>query len=255
VFPEIDLGPVTLQSFGLMLGVAFLCSGLLAKRYLVELGHPADWAYEMVFAALVGGIVGARGWAIVENWDEAKDDLLGAIFSGTGLVFYGGALGGALAVALWAWRRGVFGPRMFDVAAPSLAVGYAVGRIGCQLAGDGDYGKRWDGPWAMAYPDGTVPTTERVHPTPVYETLTMLLVTWVLWRLRHRLPPGALFGLWLLLAGTERFLVEFIRRNDRVVAGLTVAQLFSLAMIAGGVAWLAWVRRERPVRAPAAVRT
>jgi phosphatidylglycerol:prolipoprotein diacylglycerol transferase len=255
VLPEIELGPVTLQSFGLMLGVAFLCSGILAQRFLVELGHPADWAYEMVFAALVGGLVGARLWSVIENWEQAKDDLFGSIFSGTGLVFYGGAIGGALAVALWAWRRGVFGPRMFDVAAPSLAIGYAVGRIGCQLAGDGDYGKKWDGPWAMAYPDGTVPTTEEVHPTPVYETLAMGLVTWFLWRMRHRVPPGGLFALWLLLAGSERFLVEFIRRNERVVAGLTVAQLISLAMIAGGLVWLARLRHARPAAAPAAVRT
>jgi phosphatidylglycerol:prolipoprotein diacylglycerol transferase len=255
VLPEIDLGPVTLQSFGLMLGLAFLASGFLAQRFLVELGHPADWAYEMVFAALVGGLVGARAWSIVEHWDEAKDDLLGSTFSGTGLVFYGGAIGGALAVALWAWRRGVLGPRMFDVAAPSLAVGYAVGRIGCQLAGDGDYGKAWDGPWAMAYPNGTVPTTEEVHPTPVYETLTMALVTWFLWRMRHRVPPGALFALWLLLAGLERFLVEFLRRNERVAAGLTVAQFISLAMIVGGVVWLALLRNARRAPAPAAART
>ncbi len=253
--PEIELGPLTLQSFGLMLGVAFLCSGFLAQRFLVELGHPADWAYEMVFAALVGGLVGARAWSVVENWDEAKDDLLGSIFSGTGLVFYGGALGGAIGVAIWAWRRGVFGARMFDVAAPSLAIGYAVGRIGCQLAGDGDYGIPWDGPWAMAYPDGTVPTTEEVHPTPVYETLVMFGVTWFLWRMRHRVPAGGLFALWLLLAGTERFLVEFIRRNEPAVAGLTVAQLVSLAMMAGGAVWLARLRTARPARAPAAART
>ncbi len=99
MYPEIELGPVTLQSFGLMLGLAFVASGTLAQRFLVELGHPADWAYEMVFAALVGGLVGARAWSVVENWDEAKDDLLGSVFAGTGLVFYGGAIGGALAAA------------------------------------------------------------------------------------------------------------------------------------------------------------
>ncbi len=255
MYPEIHLGPVTLQSFGLMLGLAFIASGTLAQRFLVELRKPADWAYEMVFAALVGGLVGARVWSVIEHWDTAKNDLLGSVFSGTGLVFYGGAIGGAIAVALWAWWRGVFGPRMFDVAAPSLAIGYAVGRIGCQLAGDGDYGKAWNGPWAMAYPKGTVPTTVPVHPTPVYETLTMLLVTWFLWRMRHRVPAGGLFALWLLLAGTERFLVEFLRRNERVAGGLTVAQFISLAMIAGGAVWLAVLRNARTARAPAAVRT
>ena len=241
--PEIELGPLTLQSFGLMLGLAFVVSGVLASRYLKELGRPADWAYEMVFAALVGGIVGARLWSVVENWDEASDDLLGSLFSGSGLVWYGGALGGALCVLAWAKWRGAMDLRTCDVAAPSLAAGYAVGRIGCQLAGDGDYGKAWDGPWAMAYPDGTVPTTEQVHPTPIYESLTMALVAWVLWRLRHSMPPGGVFALWLVLAGTERFLVEFVRRNDTVFVGLTMPQLLSLAMMVGGGIFLAWVLR------------
>ena len=120
---------------------------------------------------------------------------------------------------------------MLDVAAVPLAAGYAIGRIGCQLAGDGDYGIPWDGPWAMAYPNGTVPTTEEVHPTPVYETITMLLVAALLWRWRHRWRPGTLFALYLILAGAERFLVEFVRRNDDVLLGLTQPQLFSIVMI------------------------
>jgi phosphatidylglycerol:prolipoprotein diacylglycerol transferase len=240
--PEIELGPLTLQTFGLMMGLGFVMAGWLASKRLKEIGRPADWAYEMVFAALVGGIVGARAWAIFENWDEAKDDLLGSIFSGSGLVFYGGLLGGAIAVLAWAKWRGVLDGKTFDVAAPGLAAAYAIGRIGCQLAGDGDYGVAWDGPWAMAYPDGTVPTTEEVHPTPVYETIAMGLVAWFLWRRRNSMPPGGLFALYLVLAGAERFLVEFIRRNDSVVAGLTLAQLIALAMMIGGGAWLLRLR-------------
>ena len=100
-----------------------------------------------------------------------------------------------------------------------------------------------------------MPTTVPVHPTPVYETLTMLLVTWFLWRMRHRVPPGGLFALWLLLAGGERFLVEFLRRNERVAAGLTVAQFISLAMIAGGALWLVRLRSARPAAAPVTART
>jgi phosphatidylglycerol:prolipoprotein diacylglycerol transferase len=240
--PEIELGPLTLQTFGLMMGLGFVVAGWLASKRLKEIGRPADWAYEMVFAALVGGIVGARAWSVVENWDEAKDDLLGSIFSGSGLVFYGGLFGGALAVLAWAWWRGVLDGKTLDVAAPGLAAAYAIGRIGCQLAGDGDYGVAWDGPWAMAYPEGTVPTTEEVHPTPVYETIAMGLVAWFLWRRRNSMPPGGLFALYLVLAGAERFLVEFIRRNEAVVAGLTLAQLIALAMMIGGGAWLLRVR-------------
>src|SRR5919108_1166026 len=115
--PEIELGPLTLQTFGLMLGLGFVVAGIFAHRYLNELGRPPDWAYEMVFAALVGGIVGARLWAVIENWDEAKDDIFGSLFSGTGLVFYGGLLGGALAVALWGLRPGVLDLKTPDTAA------------------------------------------------------------------------------------------------------------------------------------------
>jgi phosphatidylglycerol---prolipoprotein diacylglyceryl transferase len=252
--PEIHLGPVTLQSFGLMLGLGFVVAGIFAAKRLKEIGRPADWAYEMVFAAIVGGIVGARAWSVIENWDEAKDDLLGSIFSGSGLVFYGGLFGGALAVLGWAWWRGVLDLKTLDVAAVPLAAAYAIGRIGCQLAGDGDYGVAWDGPWAMSYPDGTVPTTEKVHPTPVYETIVMGLVAWFLWRRRNSMPPGGLFALYLLLAGTERFLVEFIRRNDAVVAGLTLAQLIALAMMVTGGVWLL-VLRQRGAGVPAAAKS
>ena len=154
---------------------------------------------------------------------------------GSGLVFFGGLIGGAVGVILWACWRGFLGwTALFDSAAAPIAIGYAVGRIGCQVSGDGDYGQPSDLPWAMAYPHGTVPTTQEVHPTPVYETFTMGLVTLLLWNLRDRLAPGMVFGLYLFLGGLERFLVEFIRRNDAVLAGLTIPQLFSVAMMAGG---------------------
>jgi phosphatidylglycerol:prolipoprotein diacylglycerol transferase len=249
--PEIELGPLTLQTFGLMVGLGFIVAGVFAQRYLTELGRPTDWAYEMVFAALVGGIVGARLWSVIENWDEASDDIFGSLFSGVGLVFYGGLLGGAIAVLAWAWWRGVLDLKTLDTAAVPLAAAYAIGRIGCQLAGDGDYGKAWDGPWAMAYPDGTVPTTDEVHPTPVYETLTMGLVAWFLWSRRHSMRPGALFALYLVLAGAERFLVEFVRRNDRIFAGLTLAQLIALSIFAVGAIWLARLHSTGGVPAPA----
>jgi phosphatidylglycerol---prolipoprotein diacylglyceryl transferase len=249
--PEIHLGPLTLQTFGIMFALAFIASGLLVARRLKELGKPVDWAYEMVFAALIGGVVGARLDFVLENWDEVSDDLLGNIFSGAGLVWYGGAIGGALAVILWARWRGMLNLVLLDMCAPALAIGYGVGRIGCQLSGDGDYGKAWDGPWAMAYPNGTVPTTEEVHPTPVYETLTMGLVAWFLWRRRHSMRPGALFALYLVLAGAERFLVEFVRRNDRVVAGLTVPQLIAAAIFLVGAVWLVRMRSAGGVPAPA----
>jgi phosphatidylglycerol:prolipoprotein diacylglycerol transferase len=244
VYPELHIGPLTLQTFGLMFALAFLAAGALIAKRLKEIGKPVDWAYEMGFAALLGGVAGSRVYFIVQNYDSVKDDLLGNIFSGSGLVWYGGAIGGAIAVALWAWYRGFLGLALLDLAAPALALGYAIGRCGCQLSGDGDYGKPWDGPWAMSYPDGTVPTDRNVHPTPVYETLAMGLGAWVLWQLRDRFRTGVLFAIYLLYAGAERFLVEFLRRNSDVALGLTAAQLESLGMVLIGTVWIVAVRRR-----------
>jgi len=244
MYPEIDLGPLTLQSFGLMFALAFLAAGWLIWRRLGEIGKPVDWAYEIGFAALIGGVVGSRLYFVVQNYDDVKGDLLGNLFGGSGLVWYGGAIGGAIAVLLWAWYRGFLRLALLDLAAPALALGYAVGRIGCQLSGDGDYGRAWDGPWAMSYPDGTVPTTEDVHPTPVYEALAMGFGAWLLWQLRNRFRAGVLFALYLVYAGAERFLVEFVRRNSEVALGLTTAQLESLAMMVAGIVWLGVVRQR-----------
>ena len=236
--PEIHVLGLSLKTFGLAFALAFVAIGLVLARRLRELGKPAEWAYEMTLAALVGGLVGSRVYFIVQNYDDVKHDLLGNLFSGSGLVWYGGLLGGAIAVVAWAQWRGMLGLALLDLCATPLALGYAIGRVGCQVSGDGDYGKAWDGPWAMAYPHGEVPTTQTVHPTPIYESLAMGLVAIVLWRLRDRLRPGLLFALYLVLSGTERLLVEFIRRNHEVAAGLTAPQLESIGLIVVGAAWL-----------------
>jgi phosphatidylglycerol:prolipoprotein diacylglycerol transferase len=245
--PEIHLGPVTLQTFGIAFAIAFIAAGAVLARRLKELGKPTDWAYEVVVVALVGGLVGARLNFIFENYDSVKGDLLGNIFSGSGLVWFGGAVGGAIGVTLWAWRRKMLNLTLLDMCAVPLAVGYALGRIGCQVSGDGDYGKAWDGPWAMAYPNGTKPIDTPVHPTPIYETLAVGLVAYFLWRLRDRVQPGILFAIYLVLAGTERLLVEFIRRNSPELLGLTQPQLISVVMIAAGVVWLVVKARRGPL--------
>jgi phosphatidylglycerol---prolipoprotein diacylglyceryl transferase len=253
--PELDIGPITLQTFGIMFALAFIAAGAVVGKRLIELGKPADWAYEMVFVALIGGLVGARIDFIIQNWADVSQDPVGGIFSGTGLVWFGGMVGGVVAISLWARFRGMLNLGLLDLVAPAGALGYAVGRIGCQISGDGDYGIAWNGPWAMAYPDGTVPTDIPVHPTPIYETLAMGLVAYGLWRLRFSLQPGLLFALYLVLAGTERFLIEFIRRNEDVLLGLTLAQVLSVAMVVAGVAWLAtkWNRGELLATRPSAV--
>jgi len=239
VQPEIHIFGLTIQTFGLALGAAFLVAGWMVAKRLGELGRNVDLAYEMVFAALIGGLIGAKLWYIAENG--------GPLFSGTGLTFYGGLLGGALAVIAWTRYRGELDLQLTDAVVPSLAAAYAIGRIGCQLAGDGDYGSDWDGPWAMAYPNGTVPIDTPVHPTPIYETLLMGGFALLLWRWRDRWQAGTLTAIYLIGAGLERFLIEFIRRNDAVALGLTQPQWVSLAMMAAGTIWLV-VRR--PVAAP-----
>ena len=251
--PEIHSRPAHPPDLRDRFALAFIAAGAVIGTRLKELGKPIDWAYEMVLAALVGGIVGARLDFIVENYDAVKDDLLGNLFSGSGLVWYGGAIGGAIGVALWAWRRGMLELALLDLCAAPLALGYAIGRIGCQVSGDGDYGKAWDGPWAMAYPHGTVPTDTTVHPTPIYETardgpgrLPALAAARPLPRRgplrdlpgarRARAPPGGVHP----------------PKRRRRCSGSPQPQLLSVAMIAVGATCLALAaRRGGLVRTPA----
>jgi phosphatidylglycerol:prolipoprotein diacylglycerol transferase len=238
VQPEIDVLGLSIKTFGVMFALGFITAGAVLARRLEELGKPRDWAYEIIFAGLLGGLVGARAYYLIEHGSELEGGVLANVVSGSGLVWYGGAIGGALAVFAWAYRRRFLGLRLLDLAAPGLALGYAIGRIGCQLSGDGDYGIASDLPWAMAYPDGTVPTAVQVHPTPIYETLAMGLIAWGLWRARDSVRPGLLFAWYLVLSGLERFGIEFIRRNEDVLAGLTAPQLLSVAVVAIGAAWI-----------------
>jgi phosphatidylglycerol:prolipoprotein diacylglycerol transferase len=245
--PEVHLLGLSIKTFGVMFALGFLVCGLVAARRLRELELPVDWSYEMVFAALLGGLVGARVYFLIENYGSLGHHLLSNLFSGSGLVWYGGGAGGALAVFAWMRWRDAVELQILDMCATVLALGYAIGRIGCQVSGDGDYGIRSSLPWAMGYPHGTLPTPPgvRVQPTPIYETVTMALLAYLLWRLRDRVPPGVILALYLLGAGLERFLVEFIRRNQEVLAGLTGPQLESIALMAAGLGGLfVLIRRD-----------
>jgi phosphatidylglycerol---prolipoprotein diacylglyceryl transferase len=249
--PEIDVVGIPIKTFGLMFALAFLACGLMMAKRFKELGKPTDYAYEIIFAALIGGIVGARVYWIIQNYDEAKDDLVGNLFSGAGLVWYGGAIGGALAVIGWAYFRGMLNLTLLDITAPGLALGYAIGRAGCQLSGDGDYGDKTDLPWGMAYPHGAVPTDDKVHPSPIYESLAMGLIALWLWRRRDDYRPGILFAWYLVLSGLERFLVEFVRRNDVTALGITVPAIESLILALAGGLWLVLAQRRHDGLRPA----
>ncbi|MBT4499886.1 MAG: prolipoprotein diacylglyceryl transferase [Gemmatimonadetes bacterium] len=236
----LELGPITIASFGLMVAFGFLSALFFLKKELERKGIDPELGSSLITTAMIGGLVGSKLYFVIFETPPGMTwgDTFGAIFSGAGLTWYGGFVVAAAAIVWMIKRSGAPVLQVADAAGICLAIGYAVGRIGCQLAGDGDYGIPTDLPWAMAYPDGVVPTFEKVHPTPVYETLSHLGIFGLLWATRLRLQtPGLSFCLYLVLAGTARFLVEFIRINQKVLWGLSDAQLLSVVMIVVGLVW------------------
>ena len=236
----IELGPLTIYSFGTMMAIAFLVSGWLTGLELDRKGMRSELASTMVLWAAVGGIIGSRVWIWIEDPSLLLDPVK-AVFSGAGFVWYGGLVGGTIAVSIVIRRNGLSWLRVVDCIAPAMALGHAIGRIGCQLAGDGDWGSESTVPWAMAYPNAIIgwdyPEGVRVHPTPIYEMVAYTLVFAVLWSMRKRpQPDGTVFWWYLILAPAARFAIEFVRINSPFVLGLTQAQVFSLVLMAIG-AW------------------
>lgn len=265
VYPlVIRLGPFMITGYGIMMMVAFLTAGWVMQRELRRQNLRDDFAADIVVAAVIGGIVGAKLWYAALYGD------LSALFSRGGLVWYGGFLGGVAAVVLTSLRRRVPLRFTMDLTAPALAVGYALGRVGCFLVQD-DYGVPTSLPWGMKFPQGWPPSTAQnlerefgvpappgtdpatvmaVHPTQLYEVALMLAAFWCIWRLRaHAHAKGWLFGVYLVFAGSERFLVEFLRaKDDRLLAGFTLAQATSLVLVVLGMLCLrAWRRAEEAV--------
>jgi phosphatidylglycerol:prolipoprotein diacylglycerol transferase len=265
------IGPITIYSFGAMVALGFLTAYWISVAEFRRRGlpKPKDLASSLLLLAFVGGLVGAKLFHLLEHPEELRGDPLGALVSPAGLTFHGGFLVAA-ALFLWYIRRHRLPLwRIADAIAPALMLAYGIGRIGCHLAGDGDYGIPTDVPWAVTYPKGTVPTLSAlnpelrrryeelfpgrpvpedipVHPTPIYEALAAGAIFALLWRLRRSMPEGKLFALYLVLAGLERFLVEFIRLNP-TYWGLSQAQWFALAaMLVGGVLLLR--RRAKPAQ-------
>lgn len=240
-----SLGPFTVYSYGTMLAIGFLVGGHLTSLEMDRRGLRGTLSSNMVFSAAVGGLLGSRLWALAEAWREVLADPIGMIFSGSGFVFYGGLVGGTIGVSLTMRRHHLPWLTTTDCIAPGLVLAQAIGRIGCQLAGDGDWGEVTDVAWGMAYPNAIVGWDHapgvNVHPTPVYETLAYTAVFAVLWAIRRRpFPPGTLFWLYLVLASGCRFFIEFVRINPPFLFGLSQAQLFSVALIViGGTALVA----------------
>ncbi|MBD3336324.1 MAG: prolipoprotein diacylglyceryl transferase [Candidatus Eisenbacteria bacterium] len=223
------IGPFTLYSFGLMAALAFLAGRWVLLRGLERRGIPRTEGEAYTWGALAGGLAGAHIYYLVEHWEEVLTDPLGTIFSGAGLVWYGGLLGGAaVCLAILFIKRHPLGD-VADAFGPGLAITYAVGRIGCFLSGDGCYGTPCGLPWCMAFPDGVVPTTVRVHPTPLYETIMTLAIFAGLKRMERRpLPAGSIFWAYVGLASLERFLAGFTRDIPHIFGGLDTVQLLSI---------------------------
>jgi phosphatidylglycerol---prolipoprotein diacylglyceryl transferase len=253
MYPFIHLGPLTIGTFGLMLWLAAVCAGYVLhlnfRRFHVE----ADAISVVAFVTVIG-VIGAKLWHVFEDPAALAHDPAGILFDRAGFAWYGGLIAGILTL-MWQGRTAKVGALgMLDLAAPAAAVGYGVGRIGCLTSGDGDYGVPTNLPWGMSFPHGLVPTTQRVHPTPIYELIVALIIAFILWK-RGKQPAGEITGEYLVLAGLARFLVEFIRINPRIYLGMSNAQMASIGSMVVGVVLVVWVRRHAAARAarPAAV--
>jgi phosphatidylglycerol:prolipoprotein diacylglycerol transferase len=257
---QFSIGFLQFTAFGLAVVMGFVIAQMIAQQEMERLGYDPAPIGDMILGAVIGGLLGAKLYFVVvlRNWD--------ALFSRGGFVFWGGLAGGAIGVLLIARWKKVPIWRTLEVGAPSVAAAYAVGRTGCWGVGD-DYGRPWDGPLAVQFPEGAPPSTAgvmqqefgvnfppgtdpgtlvAVHPTQLYEVAMATIMFFIIWRLRRHLHrEGWLFGVYCVLAGIERFIVEFFRAKDDTLGfGLTIAQMIALAAIALGVVLL-YSRRAR----------
>jgi prolipoprotein diacylglyceryl transferase len=248
MIPYIHIGPLELGTFGLMMWLAFVCAFFVWNADLQRRKLKAD-PHVMVGLIALAGVIGAKLWHALERPYELFDNPTGLLFSRDGFAWFGGFVAGTLMLAYCARRYRVPLLTLMDSAAPAAALGYAVGRIGCLLSGDGDYGIPTSLPWGMSFPHGLVPTTDRVHPTPIYEFIAGSVIFIYLWNqgakaVRGPRPQGQVVAEFFIFTGLARFLVEFIRINPRSILGMSNAQFFALVTAISGVILLVWVKRR-----------
>lgn len=258
-----SFGPLQFTGFGLAMLLSFVVAQILSQRELERRGHDASPMADLVLAAVIGGLLGAKLYYAILTQD------LSSLTSRAGFVFWGGLIGGIIATAVVMWKKRLSFARISDVSAIALAAAYSIGRTGCWAVGD-DYGRPWNGALAVKFPEGAPPSTAEnmaqlfgipvppgtparevlaVHPTQIYETGLGFIMFLILWKYRdHKHAEGWLFGLYCVLAGVERFIIEFFRaKDDRMLGGgLTIAQLIALIFAVGGTAWMYSRRTVRP---------
>ncbi|UCC26991.1 MAG: prolipoprotein diacylglyceryl transferase [Gemmatimonadales bacterium] len=261
------VGGEYVTSFGVMMFLSFVTAGLILRAEMERNGFDGEKAWDLIFMAVIGGIVGGKLYYVFLNFDRLQAEGLSFLLSRGGMVWYGGFAVAAFLVLWQAKRMGLPLLKICDSSAPALALAYAVGRVGCFLVGD-DWGRPTDS-WVgvrfspPAYPPSTVENIESfgisvdpalierygsvipVHPTQLYEVAMSTVIFLFLWKIRGRsASPGWLFSVWLALAGAERFVVEFFRaKDDRFFGALTLAQVISIGLIAFALVWMARLRK------------
>ena len=270
------MGGEPITSFGVFMFLSFLIGGILLRSEMERTGHDPERAWDLVFMAVLGGVIGAKTYYVLLNYEGLLTDPIAAIFSRGGMVWYGGFAGALVLIVYEIKRRDLPLGQMADLCSPTLAIGYAVGRMGCFLVGD-DYGRPTDSWVGLTFPRGTPPTrvdvlesyfgiqvdpalVERfgqvvpVHPTQLYEIGMASLIFIVLWSLRvHRHRTGWLWWVCLTLLSVERFLVEFVRvKDDRFFGPLTLAQVIAVTLILVGLLGVnrRWSAGSEPRGAP-----
>jgi phosphatidylglycerol:prolipoprotein diacylglycerol transferase len=250
MYPELfHIGRFAVSSFGVMMALAFVVGGFTVRWQLKKSGIRADFAWVLVIVAIIAGILGAKIHYLIIHPAEN-------LWSGRGLVWFGGMFGALFVAAIVTLISKVRLMAVADAAGFAMATGYVMGRLGCFLVGD-DYGKPTDLPWGMAFPNGSPPVDVHVHPTQLYEILASLLIfAFLVWVISPRVKrEGAIFFIYIILAGVERFLVEFVRTNPAVALGLTQQQWISIVLFVLGIAgtwWFGTRGRLRPAFAAAA---
>lgn len=245
-------------TFGLVMWVAAITAAFIMYRSFRRAGVTAD-ALSIVAVTLVAGMVGAKLWHVLDSPDDFRYMGWSVLWQTDGFAWFGGLLFGIVTLLIlgrWA-KIGML--RTLDLAAPAAAIGYGIGRIGCFLSGDGCYGIPITTlhflsfsfrPWGISFPNGIEPVFVPVYPTPLYELAANLLIGgWLWWRAGKPHNSGTIVGQYLLLSGIARFMVEFIRRNPKVLWGLSNAQLASAGSVVVGIA-LIWWAATRPAASP-----